>query len=121
MATQIWDNIGSGNGSLPDGTEPLPEPKLTYQLGLVAFTIYRKWSRYLSLKWIWKITNLELQPHLPGANELTLLGQWSVVSQPTVAGQEPLLSCSQLWTKFEPAESSPLHRGEAMFISLIDF
>ena len=21
--------------------------------------------------WIWKITNLDLQPHLPGANELT--------------------------------------------------
>ena len=23
-------NIGSGNGLLPDGTKPLPEPKLTY-------------------------------------------------------------------------------------------
>ena len=25
-----WDNIGSGNGLLPDGTKPLPEPMLTY-------------------------------------------------------------------------------------------
>ena len=74
MTTEILVNIGSGNGSLPDGTEPLPEPKLiNHQLGLEAFTwgqFHRKWSRYLSLMWIWKITNLELQPHLPEANEL---------------------------------------------------
>ena len=25
-------NIGSGNGLLPDGTKPLPEPMLTWQL-----------------------------------------------------------------------------------------
>ena len=31
MATEIWINIGSGNGLLPDGTKPLPEPMLTYQ------------------------------------------------------------------------------------------
>ena len=30
MATWIWVNIGPGNGLLPDGTEPLPEPMLTY-------------------------------------------------------------------------------------------
>ena len=28
MATEIWVNIGSGNGLLPDGTKPLPEPML---------------------------------------------------------------------------------------------
>ena len=28
--TEIWVNIGSGNGLLPDGTKPLPEPMLTY-------------------------------------------------------------------------------------------
>ena len=34
--TQIWDNIVSGNGFLPEGTEPIPEPTLTYyQLSLV--------------------------------------------------------------------------------------
>ena len=38
MATEIWVNIGSGDGSLPDGTKPLPEPMLTdNQWGLVAF------------------------------------------------------------------------------------
>ena len=30
MVTQIWVNIGSGNGLLPDGSKPLPEPMLTY-------------------------------------------------------------------------------------------
>ena len=26
MAAEIWVDIGSGNGLLPDGTKPLPEP-----------------------------------------------------------------------------------------------
>ena len=30
-------NIGSGNGLLPDGTKPLPEPMLTYHQGPVTF------------------------------------------------------------------------------------
>ena len=39
MTIEILVNIGLGNGSLPDVTEPLPEPKLTNnQLGCVAFT-----------------------------------------------------------------------------------
>ena len=29
MATEIWVNIGSGNGLFPDGTKPLPESILT--------------------------------------------------------------------------------------------
>ena len=30
MVTEISINIGSGNGLLPEGTKPLPEPVLTY-------------------------------------------------------------------------------------------
>ena len=30
METQIWVNIGQGDGLLPDDTKPLPEPVLTY-------------------------------------------------------------------------------------------
>ena len=38
MATLIWVNIDSGNGLLPDGTKPSPEPMLTYhQYGQVTF------------------------------------------------------------------------------------
>ena len=29
-ATKNWVNLGSGNGMLPDGTKPLPEPMSTY-------------------------------------------------------------------------------------------
>ena len=29
MATGVYVNIGAGNGLLPDGTKPLPEPMLT--------------------------------------------------------------------------------------------
>ena len=38
MLTYIWVNIGAGNGLLPDGTKPLPEPMPTHcQRDLVAF------------------------------------------------------------------------------------
>ena len=30
MGTYIWVNIGSGDGLLPDGTKPLPEPMLKF-------------------------------------------------------------------------------------------
>ena len=30
MATEIWVNIGSGNGLSPDGTKPLPEPNVDW-------------------------------------------------------------------------------------------
>ena len=30
MALEILANTGSGDGLLPDGTKPLPEPVLTY-------------------------------------------------------------------------------------------
>ena len=30
MVTQLWINIGSGNGLLADSTKPLPEPMLHY-------------------------------------------------------------------------------------------
>ena len=30
MVIEILVNTGSGNGLLPDGTKPLPEPMLTY-------------------------------------------------------------------------------------------
>ena len=29
MVMEIWVNVGSGNGLMPDGTKPLPQPMLT--------------------------------------------------------------------------------------------
>ena len=63
--THKYVNIGSGNGLLPDGTKPLPEPMLTYhQLGSVSFIREQLHKRYLShqslkqLAWTWLIYNL---------------------------------------------------------------
>ena len=40
MATQIWVNTGSGNGSFLDGSKPVPESVFTnYQWGIVAFNL----------------------------------------------------------------------------------
>ena len=57
MATEIWVNIGSGNGLLPDGTKPLPEPMLTYQWGSLRFIwgqFHKRYPSHQSLKWAWK-------------------------------------------------------------------
>ena len=35
MMTQIWVNIGSGNGLLPDDTKPLPENQCWILIGKV--------------------------------------------------------------------------------------
>ena len=44
MAVQIWVDIGSDNGLLPDGTKPLPNSMVTYhQWGAVTFT----WELYI--------------------------------------------------------------------------
>ena len=56
MVTKIWVNIGSGNGLLPDGTKPLPEPMLTYhQSGQVAFIFKCNFTRATSAinRWNW--------------------------------------------------------------------
>ena len=59
MATEIWVNIGSGNGLLPDGTKPLPKPMLTYhQWRPVTFILgwfNKRCLNHQSLKSIWKL------------------------------------------------------------------
>ena len=79
MATEIWVNIGSGNGLLPDGTKPLPEPILTdHQWSPVTFILGQFQKRCLnhqSLKSISKLhTHVSKNSNFPGANELTHCG-----------------------------------------------
>ena len=70
MVTQIWFNIGSasGNGLLPDGTKPLPEPMLLWK---VFYSIHLRansqvlMNLLLSVLWI-TLSNLL---NLPRANE----------------------------------------------------
>ena len=58
---RVLVNICSGNGLLPDGTKPLPEPMLTYHhWNLVTFISGRFHKRCLnhqSLKSVWKLHN----------------------------------------------------------------
>ena len=48
--TKIWVNIGSGNGLLPDGTKPLPEPMLTLSLMRFCGIYWELLSWIMSLK-----------------------------------------------------------------------
>ena len=74
MATEIWPNIGSRNGLLPDGTKPLHEPMLTdHQWSPVTFIliIISQERPQPSIPEIHlKITYLEFHLNFPGANEL---------------------------------------------------
>ena len=76
MATVILDNIGSGNGLLPDGTKPSPEPMLTYHqqssdkhLWAISREIPHPYIDNISMK----IAYRKFQEKLSGVNELTFL------------------------------------------------
>ena len=75
MATEIWVNIGSGNGLLPDGTKPLPEQMLTYHQyvkssGIHLRAILQEIPQPSVTEISLKITYLKFCSNLPGANEL---------------------------------------------------
>ena len=82
MAAKIWVNIGSGNGLLPDGTKPLPEAMLTYQVIISEFLWHLTYTCKSNFTVIVQATVLcdefvksiflKLLPHLPGVNELKL-------------------------------------------------
>ena len=76
MVISIWVNIGLGNGLLPDGTTPLPEPMLASHQrlsGIHLKTILQEVLINLIRNICSKIELLKLLPHLPGINELTKL------------------------------------------------
>ena len=68
MVTKIWVSIGLGNGLLPESSEPLPEPMSTIIKGVLCYSPESNFNisvADISLK----ISNLRLQPNLPGAKE----------------------------------------------------
>ena len=74
MTTEIWVNIGSGNGLFPDGTKPLPEPMLTDHYRSSSDIHIRAISQEMPQPSITeiclKITYLKFYSNFPGANEL---------------------------------------------------
>ena len=83
MATEIWVNIGSGNGLLPDGTKPLPEPMLTdpwwSPVTFILGQFHKRCLNHQSLKISFKLTCLKLHSNVPGANELIWMWKWCVM------------------------------------------
>ena len=72
MVTEIWVNIGSGNGLLPDGTKPLHEPMLTDQQWSPVTFILRQFHNRWITKICSKILCLKFHSNFPGTNELTI-------------------------------------------------
>ena len=74
-ATEIWVNIGSGNGLVPDGTRTLPKPMLTnHHWCFVTLTWGQFHMKKIQDVYSWyELENywFKSQLHLPGANELT--------------------------------------------------
>ena len=57
ITAKIWNNIGPGNGLLPDGTKQLTVRMLNYQkwaFGIHLRAILQKYSWYQSVKFVWK-------------------------------------------------------------------
>ena len=74
MATEIWVNSGSGNGLLPDGTKPLPEPMLTdNQWRPMTFirAISQEMSQPSVTEICLKIAYLKFNSNFPGTIELS--------------------------------------------------
>ena len=89
MWRQIWVNIGLGNGLLPDGTKPLLEPMMTYQLNqcwlIISEVLWHSPENNISiLDMSLKIIDFRLQPHLPWVNELSKFFQQYMFSDNTV-------------------------------------
>ena len=81
----IWNlvNIDSGNGLLPNGTKPLPEPMLTNHGILSIFRIHLRKSSQEMLKVSvhdvsLQITHLRLQPHFLENNPFTSYIEWHI-------------------------------------------
>ena len=90
MVTEIWVNIGSGNGLLPDGTKPLPEPMSTDHHWSPNDINIRGISQELPQTTITKIhlkiTYLTFHSYFPGANELTTCNYNMADLQMSVSG-----------------------------------
>ena len=71
MTTEIWVNIGSGNGLLPDDTKPLPDWSSVKASDIHIRGISQQMPQPTITKIRLKITCLNFQSNFPGANELT--------------------------------------------------
>ena len=110
MATEIWVNIGSGNGLLPDGTKPLPEPKLTdHQWSPVTFILGQDMPQPSITKICFKITCLKFHSNFPGANELKFY--WSTLLTNIVFSTSQAFPVDAIFVKIEVIHFGPSDMG----------
>ena len=105
MVTEIWVNIGSGNGLLPDGTKPLLEPMLTSSVRSSDIHL-RASSQELPqpsiIEIICKIKYQKFHSNFPGANGLTHWGwnKMATISQVTCSNAFSWMKIFKLRLKF---------------------
>ena len=79
MVPWKWLNLAPGNGLVPDGTKPSPEPMLTYHFVRTSDTFLREIALEIPqpavTKIRFKIDDLKFYLNLWGANELTPWGR----------------------------------------------
>ena len=108
LVTQIWVNIGSGNGLVSDGTKPFTWTNLNLSLMRFYGIHIRAISRWVA-KLLFCIKSLKIiaskcLPYLPGANGLTHWGRVMhiCVGKPTIIGSDNGLSPGRrqaiIWT-----------------------
>ena len=122
MASEICVNIGSGNGLLPDGTKPLPEPMLTdHQWSPVTFILgqfHKRCLNHRSLKSVWKLHVYNFIQISQGPNiiyhTLGLVGFGLVTTSDLIAvmpeNSEAVLKDMGLWVTFtgsNPQQNTP--------------
>ena len=79
LAAWIAFNIGSGNGLVPDGTKPLPEPMLTYdQEGIHRMALAEEHLKMQISKTRMKIVLAKSLPHFPGSVSSTHVGNFCI-------------------------------------------
>ena len=79
MVTESQANIGSGNGVLPEGTKPFPEPNVDLS-SVINNVLWYSYENNFICKKPWPSMNeisfknisLKLHPNLPGDNELKI-------------------------------------------------
>ena len=70
MAPWVFVNICLGNGLLPYGSKPLPEPMVTYEQYGAENNCQLVILKMLIMKLCLKIKRLKLEQHLTGDNDL---------------------------------------------------
>ena len=99
MATEIWVNIGSGNGLIPDGTKPLPEPMLTDEqwspvtFNFIAGQFHKRCLNHQS-NLFENYMSENISSKFPGANEL--MGETQVKRDVTLEYNKHLMPAMEL-------------------------